>query len=261
MRTVAVLLTLLLAACTTVPGTGRSQFNFFSVDEEISMGDQAYAEVMASATLIQNGPDAAMVQRIGTRIADAARQLYPNPADRFDFEIVLINESGMVNAWCLPGGKMAVYSGLLPVTEDETSLAIVVGHEVAHAIAHHGAERMSQNAAFGVTMDVATTAMSDLPAEQRDLYLELAGAGAAVGVLLPYSRSHESEADELGLYLAAAAGYDPRAAIGLWERMGAQGGQAPPEWFSTHPSSGTRIQRLTAAMPRALEYYREAGGN
>jgi predicted Zn-dependent protease len=259
MRHLAVLLSLLLAACTTVPGTGRSQLNLLSVDEEISMGDQAYAEVLGEAALIESGPDAAMVQRIGTRIADAARALYPSPADRFDFEIVLIDEPGMVNAWCLPGGKMAVYSGLLPVTGDETSLAIVVGHEVAHAIAHHGAERVSQNMAYGIIMDGASMVMSDMPPEERDLYLELAGAGAAVGVLLPYSRSHESEADELGLYMAALAGFDPRASIGLWERMGAQGGEGPPEWFSTHPSEGTRIQRLRAAMPKALEYYGESG--
>jgi predicted Zn-dependent protease len=185
--------------------------------------------------------------------------MYPDPSREFTWEIVLIDEPNTVNAWCLPGGKMAVYTGLLPVTRDEQSLAVVVGHEVAHAVARHGGERMSQGLVLDVTLTYAGSRMEDMPADKRDGILQALSGVGAVGVILPFSRMHESEADEIGLMLAADATYDPRAAIGLWERMAASGtGTKPPEFLSTHPSEATRIARLQEAMPTALDLYERA---
>lgn len=250
------------AACSSVPGTGRSQFNLVPLGTEMSMGAQAYQETLAEAKVIKTGADYEMVQRLGRRIAEAAVRLYPDsPAKDFKWEFNLIDEPKTVNAWCLPGGKVAVYTGLLPVTQDEASLAAVVGHEVAHAIARHGGERMSQTMGFQVALGAASVYLGsrdNMNSNERTAILSALGAGGTVGVLLPFSRAHESEADELGLYMSASAGYDPRAAVGLWERMAQAGGGGPPEFLSTHPSEDTRIARLQACMPKALRHYREA---
>ena len=190
----------------------------------------------------------------------------------FQFEVVLIDDPQMANAWCLPGGKMAVYTGLLPVTQDENSLAVVMGHEVAHAVASHGAERMTHNMIAGFFFDASSLVIADMPADQKDTIMAALGVGAQYGVMLPFSRTHESEADELGLYMAAKAGYDPRASIGLWERMGDMGGDRPlewmgqasgggriPGWMSTHPAESTRVEHLRELMPEAMRIYRESG--
>lgn len=250
----------LLPSCQTVEGTGRTQLNFYSIESEMSMGSEAYEAMLAEERVITTGKDARMVARIGNRVAQAAVELYPKYAAKFDWEFKLIDSPDMVNAWALPGGKCAVYTGLLPVTGDEDSLAVVMGHEVAHAILRHGGERMSQNAAIGIAMAGATIALKDQEPQKRNAILGALGAGSTLGIMLPFSRSHESEADEVGLMLAAAAGYDPRKAIGLWERMGSQGGAAPPEWLSTHPAETTRIKRLNAVMDEAMELYLAAGG-
>ncbi|MBC8328420.1 MAG: M48 family metallopeptidase [Planctomycetes bacterium] len=254
------LLVVLAAACATVPGTGRRQLKLMSLDQEMTLGREAYSEAMSSSPVIQSGADYEMVQRIGERVARAARKLYPNPARSFDWEINLIDEPRTVNAWALPGGKSAVYSGLLTITGDEDSLAVVVGHEVAHAIAHHGAERMSQQMGLSGGMIVAGLILQEKETDPDKAATIMAalGVGSTLGVMLPFSRLHESEADELGLYIAAAAGYDPRASIGLWERMASAGGDGPPEFLSTHPSEETRIQRLRKAMPKAMRYYNKA---
>lgn len=247
-----------LAACSTTP-TGRSQLNFMSSAQEMRLGAEAYDEMLAEAKLITAGPQYQMVQRIGRRIAQSAKDLYPDSdAKDFRWEFSLIDDPQTVNAWALPGGKCAVYTGLLPVTQDEASLAAVMGHEVSHAIAHHGAERMSQNMVLQGALVGASFSMRKMDGDKRAGIMAALGAGATVGIMLPFSRSHESEADEIGLYLSANAGYDPQAAIGLWQRMGALGGSRPPEWLSTHPSEETRIERLNEAMPKALELYREA---
>ncbi|MAW61941.1 MAG: peptidase M48 [Planctomycetes bacterium] len=261
-RALLLLLPLLpvLPSCQTVEGTGRTQLNFYSIESEMEMGAEAYEAMLAEERVLTSGKDAQMVSRIGNRVARAAVELYPKYASQFDWEFKLIDSPDMVNAWALPGGKCAVYTGLLPVTQDEDSLAVVMGHEVAHAILRHGGERMSQNTAIGVAMVGATIALKDRPSKERNTILGALGVGSTVGIMLPFSRDHESEADEIGLMLAAAAGYDPRKAIGLWERMGAQGGAAPPEWLSTHPSSQTRIKRLSRIMPEALDLYVAAGG-
>ena len=212
---------ILLPACQLVPGTGRSQFNFIPFSQEMALGSEAYSETLANEKIITSGPDAAMVHRIGQRVAQVAIELYPENASKFDWEFALIDSPDMVNAWAMPGGKCAVYTGLLPVTQDENSLAIVMGHEVAHAIARHGGERMSQQILFSGAMLGASYKLRDETPEKRAKILGLMGAGATVGVMLPFSRAHESEADEIGLTLAASSGYDPRAAIPLWRRMGA----------------------------------------
>ncbi|MHC4380469.1 MAG: M48 family metallopeptidase [Planctomycetota bacterium] len=249
----------LVAACSTVPGTGRSQFNFMSPAQEMRMGAQAYQEMLADERIITTGPDAEMVRRIGERIATSAMDLLPDSdAKRFRWEFKLIDNPEMVNAWALPGGKTAVYTGLLPVTQDEDSLAAVMGHEVAHALAHHGSERMSHGMILEIGMLGASMSMKDMDPDQREGMMLALGVGANVGVMLPFSRSHESEADEIGLMLAANAGYNPEAAVGLWQRMGALSSGAPPEFLSTHPSSETRIERLQALMPQANKLYRAA---
>jgi len=223
------------------------------------LGAQTYTDMLAAERIIETGNDAAMVQRIGERIAQSAIELLPDSdAKRFRWEFKLIDDDAMVNAWALPGGKTAVYTGLLPITQDEDSLAAVMGHEVAHAIARHGNERMSHGMVLQIGMLGASMSTRDMDPDDRNLILGGLGVGATVGVMLPFSRSHESEADEIGLMLAANAGYNPEAAVGLWQRMGAASSGAPPEWLSTHPSSETRIEKLQALMPEANKLYRAA---
>lgn len=248
-----------LTGCSTTP-TGRSQVNFMSVGEEMRLGAEAYDEMLAEVKLITSGPQYEMVQRLGKRIAASAKDYYPDSgAKDFRWEFVLIDDPKMVNAWALPGGKCAVYTGLLPVTQDEASLAAVVGHEVSHAIAHHGAERMSQNMLLQGALVGASFSIRNMDSSEQQGIMAALGLGATVGVMLPFSRTHESEADEMGLFLSANAGYDPNAAVGLWERMGAaSGGGGPPEFLSTHPSEDTRIERLKAIMPKAEDLYKKA---
>ena len=248
-----------LAACSSVPGTGRSQLMLLSQSQEKQLGEEAYVDMLSQVEIVRTGPDAEMVARIGDRIAAAAADLYPDSAAAdFDWEFTLIKDDGMVNAWALPGGKCAVYTGLLPVTGDEDSLAAVMGHEVSHAIARHGGERMSQQVALSVALAGAAYGTKDMDTEERVAIMGALGLGAQFGVILPFSRDHELEADELGLLLAAHAGYDPRAAVGLWQRMAAASGGGPPEWLSTHPAEETRIKQLRKLMPRAMELYEAA---
>ena len=254
MKKTLFIFTLLLASCQTVEGTGRSQLNFMSMKNEMRVGLQAYREALKEAEVDAESENAEMVQRVGARVADAARKLYPKMAKKFRWEFTLIQDDNMVNAWALPGGKCAVYTGLLPITQDEEGLAVVLGHEVAHAIARHGGERMSQSIALMgalVTTDILWDAKDE---EKKQNTMALLGIGGAVGTLA-FSRAHESEADELGLYLSATAGYDPRASIGLWERMAENSSGRPPEFLSTHPSERTRIKRLKKLMPKALAMY------
>ena len=249
-----------LAACATVPGTGRSQFRFTSLDEEMSLGTQSYAEELKTAKLITSGPQYDMVQRVGHAIAASAQKLYPDPAAKFEWEVSLIDDPKTINAWCLPGGKIAVYTGLLPVTQDEAGLAVVVGHEVGHAVARHGGERMSQELTVQVVLGAASASMTNMTKEQKDgVMAALVGVGT-YGVLNPFSRTQEAEADRLGLYMAATAGYDPQAALGLWTRMGQTGGKEPPELLSTHPSDASRLAHMKELMPKAEKMYAKSQG-
>ncbi|MDA9317282.1 M48 family metallopeptidase [Puniceicoccaceae bacterium] len=193
----------------------------------------------------------AMVNRVGERIAYVAAPDMPNA----QWEFVVFDDDDQINAFAMPGGKVAVYTGIFKVAKTDADLAVVIGHEVAHVAAGHGNERVSQQiVATGINL-TAVALTQDMDNTQRQLLLAGLGAGTAVGVILPFSRYHESEADEIGLMYAAKAGYDPRAAIGFWERMEAQKSGSPPEFLSTHPSGSTRVRKLNELMPKAYQVY------
>jgi predicted Zn-dependent protease len=251
-----------VAACESAPVTGRSQMMLVSESEERQMGLQAYREVLDKEPLSHNAQANALVEKVGRRIAAAAErppeEMWRAPHYRWEFKTVEKNEP---NAFCLPGGKVVVYTGLLPITRTEAGLAVVIGHEVAHALARHGAERMSDQMVASVGTAAAAVALSTTVSGSNRTYLPAMmaalGAGATVGYLLPMSRSQESEADRIGLVLMALAGYDPREAIGLWERMrAANSGRKQAEWLSTHPADSTRIADIRRWLPEAMKYYR-----
>ena len=250
-----------VAGCETNPYTGRSQLLMSSVDQEMQMGSQAYHQVKTDPKmkLSQDPREIEPVKRVAARIVEAAkRSKYASMAQQFEWEVTVIKDDKTANAFALPGGKMAVYTGIFPVAKTEAGLAAVMGHEVVHALARHGAERMSQGQLTNTALQVAGAAIG---ASGRNPVLGQAamaalGVGAQVGVLLPFSRKHESEADYIGILLAADAGYDPRESVALWERMGQlSGGGGPAEYLSTHPSHGTRIDQLKEWMPEAMAIY------
>lgn len=239
------------SGCETVPYTGRRQIQLVSPDEEAQMGVQSYKEITGKATLSTDAQTNAMVQRVGSRIA-AVTDL------KYQWEFRLIADDKQANAFALPGGKVAVYTGILPITRDEPGLAAVLGHEIGHVLARHGGERLSQQMGVQTVTQVLAGMASSNPATVQLVSAAL-GAGASVGVLLPWSRQQESEADHLGLILMAKAGYDPHNALELWKRMqDAAKGQRPAEWLSTHPSEETRIEQIQAWLPEAMQYYRPA---
>jgi predicted Zn-dependent protease len=251
-----------LSGCTKVSGTGRSQFNFMSKDQELALGEGAYEESIGDAKLVTSGPQWEMVKRVYDRVTVSATKLHPEATEGFAWEIKLIDAPDTVNAWALPGGKMAVYTGLFQAAKNEDQLAAVVGHECAHAVARHGGERVSQQSAAQVVLQGLGVGMSfsELSPAAQQATMAAFGAGTQYGILLPFSRTQESEADEIGLFIAADAGYDPRQAVELWKNMASLGGEKPPEWASTHPSDETRQKRLAELMPRAMELYIKAGG-
>jgi predicted Zn-dependent protease len=251
---VAVLLLVVLATptgCETVPYTGRRQIQLVSPSEEAQMGVQSFKEIVGKSTLSTDAQANAMVQRVGSRIAAVTDLGY-------QWEFRVIQDDKQANAFALPGGKVAVYTGILPITRDEAGLAAVLGHEIAHVLARHGGERVSQQMGVQTVTQVLAGMASSNPATVQLVSAAL-GAGASVGVLLPWGRAQESEADHLGLILMAKAGYDPRASLDLWKRMAeASKGQRPPEFLSTHPAEATRIQQIEGWLPEALTYYRPA---
>lgn len=239
---------LVVAACETVPYTGRSQLILLPESAELQMGLQSYQDVLKKAKPSRDVQANERLQRVGRRIAEAtARTDY-----QWEFHLI---EDKQVNAFCLPGGKVAVYTGILPVTEDEAGLAAVVGHEVAHAIARHGAERVSQGLVVQTGLMATQVALSRNDPGTVQAVTALLGAGATVGVVLPWSRKQESEADHLGLIYMAKAGYHPAAARDLWVRMQKAGGSRQPEYLSSHPAPETRIAQIEAWLPEALKYY------
>jgi len=253
-------LVLLLASCSTVPITGRRQLSLIPESQMLSMSFDQYGTFLKENNVSTDQAATGMVRRVGTRIQHAVEQYFAqqNQADRlkdYKWEFNLV-QSDEVNAWCMPGGKVVVYTGLLPVAKDETGLAVVLGHEIAHAIAGHGGERMSQQLLAqmgGAALDVA---LQSKPQQTRAMWSSVYGVGAQYGALLPFSRQQESEADHLGLVFMAMAGYGPHQAITFWTRMSASGGQKPPELLSTHPSDQRRIDDLRNLMPEAEKYYK-----
>ena len=243
---------MLLATCATVPHTNRSQLVFVPDSQINPMAAQAYGDLLKQEKESANAKWNSIVKRVAARISRAADEM-DQPG--FDWETHLI-EKDEPNAFCMPGGKIAVYTGILGVAKNEAGLAAIVGHEVAHAVARHGAERMSQQLLLTGALAVGTVALGGQMDERDKLILAAVGMGATVGVILPFSRSHENEADEIGLYYMARAGYDPHEAPKIWVRMNESfGGKEPPVWLSTHPSSTQRIRNLEALVPEAMNYY------
>lgn len=243
---------ILLAACTTAPFTGRSQLMLVSEGQELGLGEEAYRHTLRDSVLLRDYEAERIVRKVGERIARAANK----PDYKWEFRV--IDDPEMVNAFAVPGGKVAVYSGIFPVVRDEAGLAVVLGHEVAHALLRHAGERMSQGQLLGAGLTIAGASGIN------PQLLQVFGMGASVGLILPFSRSQESEADQVGLILMAKAGYDPRVSLGVWERMekkeSARERGAPPEFLSTHPGYETRVQRLREYIPEALTHYRPAEG-
>lgn len=257
-------LSLGLPGCETNPYTGRRQLLMTSVSDEMQMGAQAYSQIKSDPKmrLSQDPREIEPVKRVAARIVEAAkRSKYAEMAQQFEWEVSVIKDDKTANAFALPGGKMAVYTGIFPVAKTEAGLAAVMGHEVVHALARHGAERMSQGQATNILLQGAQIGLGvggTSPLVSQAAMAAL-GAGAQVGVLLPYSRAHESEADYIGILMAADAGYDPQESVRLWERMEQlSGGGGPSEFLSTHPGHDTRIQQLKKWMPEAMALYQRA---
>ncbi len=252
------LMVLLAVGCTTTQLTQRPQLLLIPDAQVNSLAMDSYRQTLAESKILSEGKEADLVQRVGARLAQATQRYLSErgvPDPGFAWEFNLIDDPQTVNAWCMPGGKVAVYTGLLPIAQNEDALAVVIGHEIAHAVAKHGNERMSQALAQQGLAELASAATANKSAHMRTVIQQLYGIGSQVGVLLPYSRLHENEADWIGLDLAAMGGYDPRAAIPLWQRMASSGGPRPPQFLSTHPDPTTRIQRLQEHLPQSLALY------
>ena len=251
-----------ISGCSSVPITGRKQLSLVPDAQVTQMSLQSYNELITQSEIVKTGAQADLVKKVGREIADAAEAFLrenglESELDGYFWEFNLIKEDKTVNAFCMPGGKIAVYTGILPVTKNADGLAVVLGHEVAHAIAKHGNERMSQElvAQFGGNVLSVITAQKS---EQTQQIAMLAyGAGTQIGVLLPFSRKHELEADEIGLILMARAGYNPNYAVTFWQDMSAGGSGATAEIFSTHPSDSKRIESIKSLIPAAMRYYKK----
>ncbi len=242
-----------LAACSQVPLTGRKRLLLVGEAAELELGMSTYRDILEKSTLSDDQGSVRRIRTIGTAIADVTGK------QDYEWEFNLIDADTVYNAFCLPGGKVAVYSGILELASDDGEIATVIAHEIAHAIARHGAERMSQM----LLVQLGGIALDEAMKKKSEKTIELARAAYGVGTgllyILPYSRTHESEADYLGLIYMAKAGYDPRAAVRFWRKMQAEAGAGePPEFLSTHPTSDTRIADLEKWMPEALGYYEES---
>jgi predicted Zn-dependent protease len=255
------LIVFFLSSCSSVPVTGRKQLNLIPASQMMSMSYQQYDDFLKSNKLSTNAQQTQLVKSVGNKIKNAVETYFQQQGNsshlegyNWDFNLV---ESPEANAWCMPGGKVVFYTGILPITKDETGLAVVMGHEIAHAIAEHGNERMSQALLTEMGGVALAVALKEKPEQTQQLWMTAYGVGSQVGVMLPFSRLHESEADRLGLIFMAMAGYDPNKAVDFWQRMAdMKGGQAPPEFLSTHPSDNTRIRQIRERLPEAMKYYK-----
>ncbi|MHC4212442.1 MAG: M48 family metallopeptidase [Planctomycetota bacterium] len=254
-------LMLSFCSCTEVSMTGRKQLNFVPDYLIHNMSFNSYRQFLSENKLSTNDDQRLMVRRVGIRIQKALEQ-YCSRNDcldelsdyRWEFNLV---EDPAINAWAMPGGKVVVYTGLLKVAQNETGLAVVMGHEIAHAFAKHGAERMSHGLLVETGSIALAAALENKPEQTQKLFMQSYGLGTQIGILLPYSREHESEADHLGLIFMAMAGYNPQEAVAFWQRMAAsKQGAAPPEFLSTHPADAKRINKIKELMPQAMRYYK-----
>lgn len=252
-------ITLLIYACASVAVTGRKQLSLVPNSEIIPMANQQYREVIAKGPLSSNQQQTQMVKQVGVKIQKAVEEYMASKGASselagFEWEFNLIEDPKTVNAWCMPGGKVAFYTGIMPICKDEAGVAVVMGHEVAHAIANHGRERISQQILAQYGLSTLGAVMGQNPTAGQELLMQAVGAGTNLG-MLKFSREHESESDRIGLIFMTMAGYDPNQAPVFWERMSElSGGQAPPEFVSTHPSHSTRIKDLKGWIPEALSY-------
>lgn len=258
MKKVVLIIALFLGvtACKVNPFTGKKMLNFYGNKQIFPMAFAQYDQFLTENTVVENTAEARMITKVGQRIASAAERWlnangYQGYLNDYKWEYNLVKDE-TVNAWCMPGGKIVFYTGILPITQTERGVAVVMGHEVAHALADHGAQRMSAGTLQQIGAVAGNIAIQD--ERKRNMFNQAYGLGSTLGIMLPFSRSHETEADRIGLQIMAIAGYDPTEAAELWKRMKAKsGGQAPPEFMSTHPSNDTRIQNLTAWAPLAKQ--------
>lgn len=254
-------LLMLSAACKTNPFTGKSTLNFYPNSQIFPTAFAQYDQFLEENKVVENTADSRTIEKVGQRIAAAAERWltangYPGYLKDYRWEYHLVQDE-TVNAWCMPGGKIVFYTGILPICQGETGIAVVMGHEVAHALADHGAQRMSAGMLQQIGAVAGNIAIED--PETRNAFNQAYGVGSTVGVMLPFSRSHETEADRIGLQIMAIAGYNPDEAAELWKRMNARANGAPPEFLSTHPSNETRISNLTQWAPAAKEEARKFG--
>jgi predicted Zn-dependent protease len=252
---------LLLQFCSLVPLTGRRQLSLVSDADMLSTSFVQYDQFLNENKLSTNSGQTNTVKAVGRRIQNAvatyfAQNNLSQGLNGFAWEFNLI-ESKEVNAWCMPGGKVVVYSGILPVTQNETGLAVVMGHEIAHAVAKHSNERMSQALLAQLGGQTLAAALQQKPEQTQQLWMGLFGVGVQLGAILPYSRLQEGEADHLGLIFMAMAGYDPNGAIAFWQRMSQNAGAKPPEFLSTHPTDANRIKKIKSEIPEAMKYYKK----
>jgi len=251
-----------IISCSTVAVTNRKQIKFIPNATMFATSFQQYGEFLDSNKVITNTSQANLVKSVGLKIQKAVEKYFADKnmsskLNGYEWTFNLV-EDPQVNAWCMPGGKVVVYTGILPITQDESGLAVVMGHEIAHAIADHGNERMSQQLLLQMGGMALNEAIKNKPEQTKSLWMTTFGVGAQYGALLPYSRLHESEADEMGLIFMAMAGYNPEKAIEFWTRMSKMSaGKKPPEILSTHPSDETRISKLKEQLPNALKYYQK----
>lgn len=245
-----------VTACKVNPFTGQKVLNFYPNSQIFPMAFAQYDQFLGDNKVITGTKDAQMITKVGQRISSAAERWlnangYAGYLKDYKWEYNLVNDK-TVNAWCMPGGKIVFYTGILPITQTERGVAVVMGHEVAHALADHGAQRMSAGTLQQVGAVAGNIAIKD--PQKRNMFNQAYGIGSQLGLMLPFSRGHETEADRIGLQIMAIAGYDPTEAAELWKRMKANsGGQAPPEFMSTHPSNDTRIANLSSWAPLARE--------
>ena len=252
----SIVIFLIVESCATNPFTGKKTLSLVSNDQLFPMAFQQYGQFLTENKVVIGTADAKRVEKVGMKIKAAAeRWLTANGQaavlQGYQWEYKLVDNKE-VNAWCMPGGKIVFYTGILPITNDEATMAAVMGHEVAHALASHGAQRMSAGMLQQAGAVAVTVGTQNQTPERQAMWNQAFGIGSQVGVMLPFSRDHESEADMIGLTLMAVAGYDPKNAVVVWERMSAKsGGQSPPEFMSTHPSNETRIAKITSQIPSA----------
>ncbi len=256
----AVFILLVTISCTTVPLTGRRQLSLVPESEMISLSLTQYGQFLKENKTSTDQAKTAMVRRVGQKVAKAVESYMSQKGlsdnlKGYQWEFNLV-ENKEVNAWCMPGGKVVVYTGLLPVAQNDEGLATVLGHEIAHAVARHGSERMSDQMFVQLGSTSLSAAMANKPQQTQTLANAVFGAGSQVGFLLPFSRKHESEADYMGLIFMAMAGYNPNASLAFWERMAQQTKASTPEFLSTHPVNSTRIANIREKLPEAMKYYK-----